>query len=153
MPTTPMAPDPLQRHLAMLPDPELPADLWPRIDHARRRRLDRQRLATGVVVVALLAVAVAPRLPLVDVVPAPAIVAVDARDRQPAPADATRRAAAPAAVHRASTRDVRLRALDRALQAAYREGSSDAEIAQLWQARRALLDGRSGGSANGPIRI
>lgn len=152
MATTPMAPDPLLRHLAMSPEPELPPGLWTRIDHARRRRRNRQALGTAVVAVALLAVSLVPRLPMDGAVPGPAVVAVESGNRQPAAGDAGARVTA-TTVPRHSARDVRLRALDRALQAAYREGSSEAEIAQLWQARRALLDGPPGRSAGGPIRI
>lgn len=50
--------------------------------------------------------------------------------------------------------DARLRSLDRNLQAAYRRGSSEAEIAQLWRTRQMLLADKTGNAiATNPIRI
>lgn len=151
-PLTTMNPDPLRQHLQALPEPELSETLWPRLDGARQRRLDRQRRGAGALAIVLVALAVVPLLQIDLAAPnsaaansTAAVVAVP----RPEPTDIV------AAGSDIADADIaaRLRALDRDLQAAYREGSSDAEIAQLWQARRALLAGNGHASVANPIRI
>lgn len=128
--------DYLHRQLAALPDPELPEHLWTRVSRARARRL-RRRWGAGTAALALALVAIA-MLSLQSV-------------RQPTPAS-TRVVQSDAQPHNGRAQQVQVRALDRKLQAAYRRNASDAEIAQLWVTRRALLD-RSGGSPATPVRI
>ncbi len=132
--------DRLQHHLGALPEPPLPAALWPRVARARRRQLARRRIALGGGVAALLAVLVLP-------------------GRLPGPGPLEGADAAIAAAHTMPPRaaaadpDARLRILDRELQAAYHRGSGEAEIAQLWQARAALLRERERHAPVRPVRI
>ena len=105
-------------------DPPLPPGLWPRVARARRR----QPLRLAGPGEALRA-------------PGPSIAAIDAA---PAAANAT-----PATADQAT----RLRILDRELQDAYRRGSAQAEIAQLWQARDAVLRGSAPATPIRPVRI
>lgn len=132
-------PDPLVERLAAHDDPPLPAGLWPRVARARRRQVLARRAILGGGVVALGALLLLPmRLPGPGDMPGddtPARVAAT----DPAPARA------PAATDPAA----RLRILDRELQDAYRRGSDAAEIAQLWEARAALL---REGAATLPVR-
>lgn len=133
--------DRLRRHLATMPEPPLPDALWARVSGARRRQLARRRLALGGGVAVAVAVLVLPfRLPQ----PAgPALVAHDiaatngVQAREPA----------------ASDRRAQLRTLDRELQAAYRRGSDDPGIAQLWAARDALLREHDQPTPVRPVRI
>lgn len=131
--------DPLARRLATHDDPPLPAGLWPRVARARRRQRLARRAALGGGVVALCGLLLLPlRLPGPGGIPEePAYPRMATTDGVPA------RAAA------ATDPAVRLRILDRALQDAYRRGSEDAEIAQLWEARAALL---REGAATVPVR-
>lgn len=132
--------DLLRRRLGALPEPALPAALWERVARARRRQVARRRLVLGGGVAAVLALLV---LPLG--VPEPA-------QRVPA-SDIASAGAVPSRAPVASDAGARLRTLDRELQAAYRRGSDAAEIAQLWEARDALL--RESGQATliRPVRI
>ena len=59
----------------------------------------------------------------------------------------------PARAPVASDPDARLRILDRELQAAYRRGSDASAIAQLWEARDALLRERATAMPVRPVRI
>ena len=131
---------PLRRALAALPDAPLPPDLWPRVARARARQLARRRLATGGVATAVFAALLLP---------------VALVDRGTVPDPAARLSETGAAASRALTPDAaaRLRSLDRDLQAAYQRGSDDPEIAQLWEARAALLRGRDATASARPVRI
>ena len=115
-------PDDLRQALDALPDPPPPEALWERLRTRRRSQVRRRRAATGLasgaLVVALAVALLPPSAP-----PSSAPVA-----QGPVPA-----AKAPEAV------DDRLRALDRALQAGYDRGATDAELAPMWEARHALL--------------
>ena len=132
----------LQRHLATLPEPPLPEALWGRVAHARRRQVARRRLAIGGGVAVALALAVLPAQ-----LPGPAVTA----DEQAAIAVAAH--APPPRVAAGSDPAARLRTLDRELQAAYHRGSDEAEIAQLWEARAALLGDRVPATPVRPVRI
>lgn len=139
--------DRLHQHLGALPEPPLPAALWPRVARARRRQLARHRIALGGGVAALFALLVVPgRLPDPGAFP-PSDPAADAA------ADAAATHVMPARAAVAADPDARLRILDRELQAAYHRGSDQAEIAQLWQARAALLRARNPGTPVRPVRI
>ena len=135
--------DRLQRHLGALPEPALPETLWPRVARARRRQLARRSAVLGAGAAALLALLVLPG----------AFLHVDA----PHPADpATALAstgAIPARAPIVADHDARLRIIDRELQDAYHRGSAQAEIAQLWQARAALLRERTPTMTVRPVRI
>ena len=137
--------DRLQHRLGALPEPPLPAALWPRVARARRRQLRRRRAVMGGgLVAACLALALPLRLAGPGEAlraPGPSIAAIDAA---PAAANAT-----PATADQAT----RLRILDRELQDAYRRGSAQAEIAQLWQARDAVLRGSAPATPIRPVRI
>lgn len=128
--------DSVHPQLASLREAELPEHLWARIDQARAHRF-RRRWGVGGMALAL------------------ALVAVFALGlqppRQPAPAAVAR--VAPSVEPRSDgAQHARVRALDRELQAAYRRNASDAEIAQLWVTRRALL-ARPGDPPARPVRI
>lgn len=134
--------DLLRRHLEALPEPPLPDALWVRVTGARRRQVARRRLALGGGVAVALALLV---LPLRFGTPP---------GGQPGIAnDIAAAEAAPSRAPVASDPDTRLRILDRELQAAYRRGSAAAEIAQLWEARDALLRERGDATPVRPVRI
>jgi hypothetical protein len=121
----------VHEQLHALPEIPLPDALWRRVDAKRRQKLQRRKLGAGIAALALVAVIAAPLL-------APMFAGAD---RTPGEQIAAR----PAVQHNAQAE---LRALDRALQAAYDRGASDAEIAPMWVARDALLVGlQSGNSA------
>lgn len=129
-------PDSTRSRLSALDDPPLPPALWPRVAEARRRQLVRRRVALGGGIAVLCAVLVLPgRLPDPD--PSPQFASGQAPVR------------APAALDRAT----RLRILDRELQEAYRRGSGETEIAQLWEARAALLRAHAPSAPVRPARI
>ncbi|HEU4813861.1 MAG TPA: hypothetical protein VFS99_06510 [Xanthomonadaceae bacterium] len=135
--------DRLQHHLGALPEPPLPAALWPRVARARQRQLARRRIALGGGIAALFALLVLPgRLPGPDLLRHTDAAALVASAH-------TMPARAPVA----ADPDARLRILDRELQAAYHRGSGPAEIAQLWQARAALVRERDQGTRVRPLRI
>lgn len=96
-----------------------PAALETRIRHAYRRRRKRLRGA-GAACVLVLGVLVLAPWPGLDDTPATGTAVIPT---------------APAS----SVPDPTLQALDRALQAAYARGASDAELAPLWAARRQAL--------------
>ena len=127
-------------------DPPLPPGLWPRVARARRRQLRRRRAVMGGgLVAACLALALPLRLAGPGEAlraPGPSIAAIDA-------APAATENATPATADQAT----RLRILDRELQDAYRRGSAQAEIAQLWQARDAVLRGSAPATPIRPVRI
>lgn len=131
----------IRRALAALPDPPLPATLWPRLVRARTRQVAGRRLALGgglAAVLALLAL--------------PAGWLDPAAMRAPQAPLAAIGADAPATVDAGTA--ARLRTLDRELQAAYRRGSGQAELAPLWEARAALVHGRPPATTTTrPIRI
>lgn len=132
--------DPLREYLASLPDADAPERLWVRVGGAHRRRTRRRQWGVGGAAVLALAVAgVLPfqlsRQPASG--PAPAFTAMTAVGE--APVDA-------------ADADARLRALDRELQAAYHRNANEAEIAELWTTRHALLASRRGRPVD-PVRI
>lgn len=133
----------LQRHLGALPEPPLPEALWPRVARARRRQLARRRAVLGGGAAALLALFVLPGV----------FTQLDA----PRPADQATMVAStdaiPARAPLVADHDARLRIIDRELQAAYHRGSGQAELAQLWQARAALLRERTPTTTVRPVRI
>lgn len=134
--------DPLRHHLEALPEPALPDALWTRVARARRQQVARRRLALGGGVAVALALLVLPfRFPHPGDQPVTANDIASTGDAVPsrAPVD--------------SDSDARLRTLDRELQAAYRRGSDAAEIAQLWQARDALLRETGHTMPVRPVRI
>lgn len=131
----------LRRHLEALPEPALPDALWARVSRARRRQRARRQLVLGSGAAVALAVLVLPfQLPPPG---GPPPVADTVASTGAAPSRA------PVAPEDAAG----LRALDRELQAAYRRGSDAAEIAQLWQARDALLRETGRGTPVRPVRI
>src|SRR5688500_1464746 len=135
--------DRLLRHLSALPEPALPATLWTRVANARRRQLARRRIALDGGGAALFSLLVLPgRLPTPD-----------PPQRTDPPAVAASAHTVPARAPIAADPDARLRILDRELQAAYHRGSGQAEIAQLWQARAALVRERNQGAPVRPVRI
>lgn len=115
--------DQARAYLASLADPPLPGHLWQRVEAARGRRM-RLR-GTAVASVAVCVLALGALLPgSRDVAPegsVPVVALVQARE--------------------AAEEDARLsvRAIDRALQAAYDRNASNDEIEPLWNARRDLL--------------
>ncbi|MCF7222459.1 hypothetical protein [Marilutibacter chinensis] len=113
----------LRRHLRALPDPGLPDRLRDRViaSHGRRRRVIHG--ATGVAAAVVAVALLRPALPLQDTAPETATVQAPV---------------APPALH-VDEAVARLRAIDRALQAAYERGASDDEVAPLWRAREMLL--------------
>lgn len=118
---------PLREELHALPEIPLPDDLWQRVDSGRRQKMRRRKLGAGIASLALAALMATPLL-------VPLLADVDAGRRE-----------APVASQPANNgqRDIQtdLHVLDRALQAAYDRGASDAEIAPMWVAREALLAG------------
>ncbi len=118
----------LKRRLGSMTPVPPAADLWPRLELAHRRRDRRLKLSVGSAAALLLCVALVPLLG--DM--------VDRPGRAPLAAAAPEPAVAPLQVLDQDTVE-RIRALDRALQAAYDEGASDDELEPIWKARRALL--------------
>lgn len=118
---------PLREELHALPEIPLPDALWQRVDSGRRRKLRRRKLGAGIAALALVAVMATPLL-------AP-LLTVD---------DAIRGEQSIASRSADGVHDIQadLRALDRALQAAYDRGASDDEIAPMWVARSALVNSR-----------
>ncbi|QDH69351.1 hypothetical protein [Marilutibacter alkalisoli] len=110
----------LRRQLRALPDPDPPAALRERVLTSHRHRQRAIRSVAGVSAIALLLAIVLPDLPGPQ----------DASPPQPG------LAATALPAHDAIAR---LRAIDRALQAAYERGASDDEVAPLWKARETLL--------------
>jgi hypothetical protein len=131
--------DRIRRQLKALPDMPPASGLWPRLAEARARRLRRVRMGAG----GAAALALCLMLPMLyRLQQAPAQVQAGA-------------AAGPMAVpvEDAAALDaatlVEIRAVDRALQAAYDEGASEAELAPLWKFREALLGARRDPSHSG----
>lgn len=125
-------PDPQSKHyLASLADAPLPDTLWPRVDNARRRRLQiRSAAAAASAACAAIGLALA-------------FTFAPDRHEASAPAVATEgRQAAPSSSPPLDEADLvhSLSAIDKALQAAYDRNASDDEIAPLWQARQHLID-------------
>lgn len=118
----------LKRRLGSMPPVPPAMELWPRLELAHRRRVRRLQLSVGSAAALLLCVALVPLL--VDTVDRPA--------RASLAAGAPEAAGAPLQVLDQDTVE-QIRALDRALQAAYDEGASDDELEPIWKARRALL--------------
>lgn len=117
-------PHDLRRHLRALPDPAVPSGLRDRVlaTHGRRRRLVQG--TTGLAMAAVAAVLLQPALPPPDTTPER--ITASAQESTSAP------------VQTAADTGARLRAIDRALQAAYERGASDDEIAPLWRVRESL---------------
>lgn len=118
----------LKRRMVSLPPVPPAPHLWPRLQQARQHRVGRLKLLAGSAAALLLGVALLPMLG--DMANRPA--------RPSLAASAPEAAAAPLPVLDQDTVE-QIRALDRALQAAYDEGASDAEMEPIWKARRALL--------------
>ncbi len=116
----------VKRRLVSMPPVPPAADLWPRLELARQRRVNRFKTTIGTAAIALLCVALVPLLGDLSHQPAPAPLATGSQ------------ATAPKAALDEDTLE-QIRALDRALQTAYDEGASDDEIEPLWRARHALL--------------
>lgn len=131
--------DPLHERLAAPDDPPLPAGLWPRVAHARRRQLRIRRTVLGGGAVTLCALLL---LPL-------HLAGPGSRPGDGAPSRTAAAGTVPVRAPATTDPAARLRILDRELQDAYRRGSDDAEIAQLWAARAALL---REGAATLPVR-
>lgn len=123
-----MQTDPTRHQLEALPPPPLPDDLWPRLAARRERERNRRRWLGAAAGLVLAAVA----LPLLQ----PAV------DEPPHPV-AERLATTPQ-----PTADAIL-AVDRALQAAYARGATDAEVSPLWEIRRHLSASRAVRDADG----
>lgn len=111
--------DELRQALEALPEPAPPEALWTGLRMRRQRQVRRRRAMTAV---ASCALAVGLGFGLLPPAPRP----------QPVPVV---RAPVEAGVERIE----RLRAVDRALQAGYDRGATDAELAPMWEARHALL--------------
>lgn len=130
----------LRAYLAALPEPRLPDLLWSRLAAAQRRRHRRRQLVRySLAAAALLAVAVIPPWP-----------GLWSPTSAPAPVESPF-----AAAEARHALESEIRALDRALQAAYERGASEQEAATLWQARdRAVARLRSGADPlPQPVRI
>ena len=137
--------DRLRRHLEALPEAPLPDALWPRVAAARRRQVARRRLVLcGGVAVALALLVLPPRL---------GDFGLPATGDPGIANDIASTGDMPARAPVASDPDARLRILDRELQAAYRRGSDASAIAQLWEARDALLRERATAMPVRPVRI
>lgn len=128
----------LQRSLGSMPPIPPAADLWPRLELARQRRVNRFKARIGTAAILLLCVALLPLLGDIG--------------RAPAPAPFATRAQAMTAPQAALDEDTlqQIRALDRALQTAYDEGASDDELEPLWRARQALLPRHASTSTRTP---
>ncbi|MEO6103278.1 MAG: hypothetical protein ABIP44_06530 [Pseudoxanthomonas sp.] len=124
----------VHEHLRALPDPDLPAVVWERLELARRQRMRRRKTGGVLATLAIVSIMAVPLLSRMQVTPGPDHVAQQQVAQQHA---------AQKLVHSAppSGQDVheQLRALDHALQVAYDRGASDAEIAPMWVARNELL--------------
>ena len=118
---------PLRQELHALPEIPLPEALWQRVEAGRRQKVRRRKLGAGIASLALVAVMATPLL-------------------MPLFTDTDIVGSKPLAMHQPvrSEQDVHaeLRAIDRALQAAYDRGANDAEIAPMWVARNELLTNR-----------
>ncbi|WP_162313542.1 hypothetical protein [Pseudoxanthomonas yeongjuensis] len=114
----------VRQELHDLPEIPLPDALWRRVEAGRRLKIRQRKLFTGIASLALVAVLATPLL-------APLFTDTDVLRSEPL------------AVHQPvrSEQDVHaeLHAIDRALQAAYDRGASDAEIAPMWVVRNTLL--------------
>lgn len=117
----------LTRRLRAMPPVPPALDLWPRLELARQRRVRRLKLSVGSAGALLLGVLLVPLLGGM----------LDRTERVPLAA-APEPAVAPRQTLDQDTVE-QIRALDRALQAAYDEGASDDELEPIWKARRALL--------------
>lgn len=118
----------LKRRLVSMPPVPPAPDLWPRLELARRHRVRRMKLSAASAAVLMLGVAMFPLLE--DMVDRPAHTSLAT--------GAPEATASPLPVLDQETVE-QIRALDRALQAAYDEGASDDELEPIWKARRALL--------------
>lgn len=116
----------IKRRLVSMPPMPPAADLWPRLEQARRRRVNRFKNTVGSAAILLLCLALLPLVGSIDRQPAPAPLATNSQTT------------APQAVLDDDALE-KIRALDRALQTAYDEGASDDEVEPLWKARQALL--------------
>lgn len=126
-----MSNDPIRQRLQALPSPPLPGDLWPRLLARREHARSRTRwlaTAAGIVLAACALLLVRPigDTPVPPAAPAaaPAGPAVQAMASAPSPDDA-------------------IAAIDRALQAAYARGATDADVAPIWEIRRRLAAGQA----------
>ena len=117
-------PDRVREQLGALPEVPLPDALWPRVEALRNSKMSRRKWGASAATMAFVALMAIPLL-------RPMSVDIGVEGNESVIASRT----APALP------DVQaeVRALDRALQAAYDRGASDAEIAPMWVARDALL--------------
>lgn len=115
---------PVRQELHDLPEIPLPDALWQRVEAGRRLKIRRRKLFASTASLALVTVMAMPLL-------VPLFTATDVIQSEPLAAHQPIR----------SEQDVHseLRAIDRALQAAYDRGASDAEIAPMWVVRNTLL--------------
>ncbi|MEO8365524.1 MAG: hypothetical protein ABI538_04885 [Pseudoxanthomonas sp.] len=123
---------PLRRELHALPDIPLPDALWQRVEAGRQQKMRRRKLGAGIVSLALVTAMATPLI-------VPLLTGADTRRDEPVVAYQ------PANGQRDIQAD--LHVLDQALQAAYDRGASDAEVAPMWVARKALLAGIESASA------
>jgi hypothetical protein len=112
----------IYHYLRDLPEPELPAQLWQRIDSSRRRR---QMRSVGIAAAASLAAMV--------------IMSV-ATLRDPSHAPQIQANTVTATNIGQPAWLSKIRALDQRLQAAYEFGADAAEVDPLWEARRRALN-------------
>jgi hypothetical protein len=116
-----MASDDIMQRMRCAPDVPPADELWSRLLAERARRARRNRAIAGVSASAM-------ALFLMVFIARPSLVGpyeagMVAMDSQNPPADL----------------QADVRALDRALQAAYNRGASDSEVAPMWETRRALV--------------
>jgi len=141
------SPDNLQQRLGALPEPPLPADLWPRVARARQRQLANRRAALGGGAALLVALLVVPFQFRGDAgLPGRDSAAIAVADPVSANAGQVRDFAA-------ADPNAQLRILDRELQAAYQDGAGTAQIEALWQARADLEAAHPTDLAVRPVRI
>lgn len=146
--------DPLRLQLASLAEADPPEQLWAQLDGARRRRTRRWQWAAGGAAMLALALGLLPLRPFTHSTQEPGrerIAVHEPVGAAPAEPAADPDGAGPDGADPDGS-GARLRALDRELQAAYRGNASDAELAELWITRRALLASRNGEPVK-PLRI
>lgn len=134
----------LRGYLDALPAPAAPAALAPRILSLQRRHRRRRRLGLTTVALAVVAAAL---LPLLQPTPSGTDAAALATGGDTTAPVSVGGAAAPHPAHR------EVRALDRALQAAYERGADDIELAGLWRERERALETAGDDTAILPVRI
>ncbi|MBS7458946.1 hypothetical protein [Coralloluteibacterium stylophorae] len=119
----------IRRYLAGLPDPQAPERLAGRILAVRGARRRRRALGAALATAACMVTAIALLLPRSDVGHERQLAGRPVVSSPPAARLAQERAAA-----------AEVRAIDRALQAAYARGAHEDELAGLWEARAVQLE-------------